>query len=78
MKIDGLSFWKRIDSLLDAKKTNIKELSESINVGYYVLTTQRNRKTVPKIEELLSMSKFFDTDLEYMLTGNSSSRIITE
>lgn len=78
MKIDNWKFWQRIDDLLIKRNATIKDLSKAIGVGYYTITTQRNRKTIPKINVLIDIALYFNTSIEYLILGFSYDTISEE
>jgi hypothetical protein len=71
MKIDAISFWNRFDSILEVKGLNLKEFSQSSGVPYDTMVTQRVRKSVPKLSQLLDMAHSLDSSVEYLMTGSS-------
>jgi predicted transcriptional regulator len=66
MKIDAVNFWNRFDSILEKKGLNLKEFSKSSGVPYDTMVTQRVRKSVPKLSQLLEMAHSLDSSVEYL------------
>lgn len=77
MKISGVLFWNRINDLLDKEHKTIKDLSENSDTSYDVIITQRTRKSIPKLEQLLDMAKFLNTSVEFLATGESLLQPLT-
>ncbi|MDN5334522.1 MAG: hypothetical protein PWP59_1784 [Sphaerochaeta sp.] len=71
MKIDAISFWNRFDSILEGRGINLKEFSQTSGVPYDTMVTQRVRKSVPKLSQLLDMAHSLDSSVEYLMTGSS-------
>lgn len=71
MKIDAVNFWNRFDSILEENGLNLKEFSKSSGVPYDTMVTQRVRKSVPKLSQLLEMAHSLDYSVEYLVTGTS-------
>lgn len=69
MKIDVDLFWERFDLLLKEKFTDIGEFCDATKLSYNTVISQRARKSVPKIEQLLDMTSVLGVPLDFLVTG---------
>ena len=67
MQTDGTSFWDRIDQLLALTKSNLTDMCIQLQISYGSVNTQRTRHSIPKIEQLLDMARYFDISVESLL-----------
>ena len=74
MNIDGRAFWASIDSRLSEKGVNLRTLCSSLGIVYNTLGNQRTRHTIPKIEQLLDMSRYFGVSVESLLGVQQQDR----
>lgn len=77
MKIDASAFWERFDSLMKEKFSDLGEFCKAAGLNYNTIISQRQRKSVPKIEQLLDMSRTLETALDYLISGRESSDPLT-
>ena len=77
MKIDASAFWERFDSLMKEKFSDLGDFCEVAGLNYNTIISQRQRKSVPKIEQLIDMSKALETALDYLISGKESSDPLT-
>lgn len=71
MKTDAISFWRRVDLLMDRSRETIGDLSSKSGIPYNTIITQRTRRTIPKIEQLVEMSIALGTTIDFLVTGNN-------
>lgn len=69
MEIDGRAFWLRVDSELSKEGRSLSDLCSSINVSYFTVNTQRKNHKLPKVEQLLMMSRELGMTMEELVTG---------
>lgn len=74
MKLDGTSFWDRIDQLLAMTKSNLTDMCTHLKLSYGSVNTQRTRHSIPKIEQLLDMSRYFGVSVESLLGVQQQDR----
>lgn len=70
-KIDGYAFWRNVDKLLEDHKITYKELSLVTGIEYRAVTTQRNRHSIPKAEQLLIMAEFLKVSVDSLLRDDA-------
>lgn len=71
MKIDGENFWNRFDAILSERGINLRVFSLVSGVPYDTMVTQRTRRSVPKLGQLIDMAKALDSTMEYMIMGTA-------
>lgn len=71
--IKARDFWNSIDSRLEACGENLTTLSEQTGIKYKTLSMQRNRHSLPGIEQLISMAEFFHISLEELVRGEKKT-----
>jgi transcriptional regulator with XRE-family HTH domain len=72
MKIDAIYFWRRVDELMRRSNLSLGEFSERSGIPYNTLVTQRTRKSIPKIEQLVDMAHTLETSVDYLVTGKET------
>lgn len=71
MKLNPEAFWKRTDGILKTQNLTLRDLASGIGASMQSITAQHNKKCMPKTEQLLAMSRFLKTDLEYLIVGKA-------
>ncbi len=69
MKIDGTSFWNRLDFLLKQSGLDLTGFCKKTNLSYHTVISQRARNTIPKVEQLLLMAQVLNVSLDYLISG---------
>jgi len=69
MKTDDTFFWDRFDSLMKARFPDLIEFCKVTGLNYNTIISQRQRKIVPKIDQLIHMAKALETTIDYLVTG---------
>jgi hypothetical protein len=77
MKIDANAFWERFDFLMKEKFSDLGDFCKIAGLNYNTVISQRQRRSVPKIEQLLDMSKTLETGLDYLVSGKETSDSLT-
>lgn len=72
MEIDGRAFWFRVDDRLANAGRSLADLCSSINVSYFTVNTQRKNHKLPKVEQLLMMSRELGMTMEELVTGDKA------
>lgn len=72
MGIDGRAFWLRVDDRLANAGRSLADLCSSINVSYFTVNTQRKNHKLPKVEQLLMMSRELGMTMEELVTGDGA------
>ena len=63
-------FFDRIDNLLKQQKKTQKEFAEYVGFSApQAFVTQRNRRTLPRVDMAIKMARFLNTSVEYLATG---------
>lgn len=66
-RADGFTFWETIDSFLDERRDNLTQMCEAIGIPYGTVNVQRTRHTIPKLDQLLLMAKYFGKSIEELV-----------
>lgn len=74
--ITAREFWNSIDNRLDACGENLTSLSEKTGIKYKTLSMQRNRHSLPGIEQLTAMANFFHISLDELIMGKNVEKVI--
>jgi len=69
MKIDANIFWERFDSLMKKKFSALGDFCKDARLNYNTIISQRQRKSVPKIDQLVDMSKALGVSTDFLITG---------
>lgn len=77
MKIDASAFWERFDFLMKEKFSDLGDFCEVAGLNYNTIISQRARKSVPKIEQLLDMSRTLETALDFLISGKETTDSVT-
>ncbi len=71
MKLKGEEIYDRFSKLLDGD--SLRSFSQAANLNYDTLKKWKQRRTVPSPEILLTISNYFHTDFDWLLTGKKSA-----
>lgn len=69
MKIDANIFWERFDSLMKKKFSALGDFCKDARLNYNTIISQRQRKSVPKIDQLVDMANALATSIDYLVNG---------
>ena len=70
--MNGTDFVTRIESLLEVQKKTKVEFSNSIGIPKQSLYDWKQRGTIPSADIALKIAHYFNTSVEYLLTGKES------
>jgi hypothetical protein len=77
MKTDATRFWARFNELVSVKYSTLGDFCSTAKINYDTLITQRNRKAIPKIEQLLDMARALNITVDYLVTGKEPTDTLT-
>ena len=62
------------ERLLKLHKTTVYRVSKDTGIAASTFTDWKNGRSVPKLDKIQLIANYFDVPIEYMLTGDDSSR----
>ena len=71
MDIDASSFWRRVNSLIKARKTKQEAIAKECNIPYPTFRGMVTRKTFPGGDETYRIAQALGTTVEYLITGEN-------
>jgi len=69
MKNDASLFWERFDKIMKNSFSDLGDFCEFAEMSYNTVISQRTRKSMPKIEQLMIMASALHVSLNYLVTG---------
>lgn len=66
------AFWERVNNLIRDQFGTITEFCEVAEISYDTFISQRTRGNIPKIDQLLKMSRTLDIPVEELVDGTTS------
>jgi len=69
------SFGYRLSLLRKDKNKNIKDLAAAIGISIQAWTDYEKNRSMPQVEKLIAISKYFDVTVDYLLFGNDHAAI---
>jgi len=69
------SFGYRLSLLRKDKNKNIKDLAAAIGISIQAWTDYEKNRSMPQVEKLIAISKYFDVSVDYLLFGNDHAAI---
>ena len=70
--IDGRQFWLYVDGLIAMRGLSLGDFCKQADINYNTVSYQRVRRALPKIEQLLSMSKVLGLSVEELVYGKKT------
>ena len=67
MTFEGKEFWNNIDKLLRDRDLTLTDMCNKTGIAYNTVNGQRVRQSLPKLDQLLSMSRFLGTSMENLI-----------
>lgn len=65
--------WERLKKLCKENKVTLAQLCVDIGTLPQNMNNKKYRKTVPTIEELVKISAYFNTTLDYLILGKNEN-----
>jgi transcriptional regulator with XRE-family HTH domain len=72
MKTKERAFWDRLAKHIGSQFESISDFCEVSGISYDTYYTQKARGTLPKIDQLLKMSRTLDIPVEELVDGTTS------
>lgn len=72
-KINVNDFWTRFTALAKERKVTIGQLSAEIGTLPQNMKNKKFRKTFPTLEELVKISSYFGTSINFLLLGKDDN-----
>ena len=64
-----ISFWQRVEYLLDSKGLTKKELAKNTHITPSNISKGLQNKSSPSAQTAVEIAQFLDTTVEYLVTG---------
>ncbi len=64
------TFGERLTYLRSRKQKNIKDLAAGIGISIQAWTDYEKNRSMPQVEKLIAISKYFNVTVDYLLFGN--------
>ena len=71
--MDASLFWTRVDELRG--NTTLTKMCGDLGMKYTRVRDNRSDSRFPSQEDIIAMAKYLNTSLDYLITGNSNSKI---
>ncbi len=68
-----MTFFERLQDLLDSRNLSQKQLAESINVRQNTISDWKNKGNLPQGETAIKLAQYFNVSLDYLLTGEDKN-----
>lgn len=65
-------FWNRLKQIANKQNVTQQQYCQDLNIPLQTFKNKHFRKTFPTLEELLKLSKYFSTTIEYLIFGQTS------
>lgn len=68
-KLNFDDYWNRIKSLLEEKGVSQAQFCRELGFDEQVYRNRKTTKTYPSIQDIVKIADYFDTTIDYLLTG---------
>ena len=72
-ELNVTAFWARLKELCKTHKITLEKLCAEIGTPKQNMINKKFRKTFPTLDELVKISSFFDTSIDYLVLGKSDN-----
>lgn len=66
-------YWQRLKNIANEKKINLKVCCEELGFVYQSILNRHQRKVFPTVEQIISIAKFYNTSVEYLVLGTQDN-----
>ena len=66
-------YWQRLKDITNEKKINLKTCCEELGYVYQSILNRHQRGVYPTVEQLMSIAKFYNTSVEYLVLGTQDN-----